>query len=141
MGVHAVVQNFKEILLADDVFSNEHMAEISELVKKIDILRQRTRHGCKEDLLTLVNIRNIGRSRAREMATLGIRTPNQVMSMNSKIRNKLLNLRGWGPILLDKILGEVEKVVSKQKSNTKIQFTQKVRDDDIPLNDEKVSDD
>tara|TARA_B100000003_G_scaffold206305_1_gene221584 strand:- start:12 stop:2618 length:2607 start_codon:yes stop_codon:yes gene_type:complete len=131
----------REILLADDVFSDEHMAEISQLVKKIDILRQRTRHGCKEDLLTLVNIRNIGRSRAREMANLGIRTPNHVISMSPKIKNKLLNLRGWGPILLEKILQEVSKVVSKQKSNHNNQFTKKIRDDDIPLNDEKVSDD
>ena len=128
----------REILLADDVFSDEHMAEISDIVKKIDILRQRTRHGCKEDLLTLVNIRNIGRSRAREMANLGIRTPNHVLSMDSKIKNKLLNLRGWGPVLLNKIFEEVNKVVSRQNSKTENQFTQKVRDDDIPLDDEKV---
>ena len=128
----------REILLADDVFSDEHMAEISDIVKKIDILRQRTRHGCKEDLLTLVNIRNIGRSRAREMANLGIRTPNHVLSMDSKIKNKLLNLRGWGPVLLNKIFEEVNKVVSRQKSETENQFIQKVRDDDIPLDDEKV---
>tara|TARA_A100001388_G_C28772056_1_gene504554 strand:- start:2403 stop:4319 length:1917 start_codon:yes stop_codon:yes gene_type:complete len=128
----------REILLADDVFSDEHMAEISDIVKKIDILRQRTRHGCKEDLLTLVNIRNIGRSRAREMANLGIRTPNHVLSMDSKIKNKLLNLRGWGPVLLNKIFEEVNKVVSRHNSKTENQFTQKVRDDDIPLDDEKV---
>ena len=44
-------------------------------------------------------------------------------------------------ILLEKILQEVNKVVSKQKSNHNNQFTKKIRDDDIPLNDEKVSDD
>ena len=42
--------------------------------------------------------------------------------------------------LLDKIFDEVNKVLSKQNSNNKNQFTQKVRDDDIPLDDEKVSD-
>ena len=59
-------------ILADDVFSDEHMAEISDIVKKIDILRQRTRHGCKEDLLTLVNIRNIGRSELEKWQILVI---------------------------------------------------------------------
>jgi helicase len=131
----------KEILIADDVFSQEHMSEISEIIKKVDILRQRTRHGCKEDLLTLVNIRNIGRSRARELANLGIRTPQQVMSMSSSKRNDLLKLRGWGPLLLSKIITEVEKIISrennKQSGSVKLSSP---RDDDIPLFDEKESD-
>ncbi len=132
----------KEILIADDVFSQEHMPQISEIIKKVDILRQRTRHGCKEDLLTLVNIRNIGRSRARELANLGIRTPQQVISMSSSKRNNLLSLRGWGPLLLSKITAEVEKIISKSNAkNSKGQKPHKHRDDDIPLFDEKESDD
>jgi helicase len=117
------------------------MAEISEIINKVDILRQRTRHGCKEDLLTLVNIRNIGRSRARELSNLGIRTPQQVLSMSNSKRNDLLKLRGWGPLLLAKIITEVEKIVSRQNSkisNPNKSFNQ--RDDDIPLFDEKESD-
>ena len=127
----------KEILIADDVFSQEHIAEISEIIKKVDILRQRTRHGCKEDLLTLVNIRNIGRSRARELANLGIRTPQQVISMSNSKRNDLLKLRGWGPQLLGKIVTEVEKIISRENSRSKSNSTVKKRDDDIPLFDEK----
>ena len=130
----------KEILIADDVFSQEHMTEISEIIKKVDILRQRTRHGCKEDLLTLVNIRNIGRSRARELANLGIRTPQQVISMSNSKRNDLLKLRGWGPQLLGKIITEVEKIISRENSRLKSNYPVKQRDDDIPLSDEKESD-
>ncbi|RJU81000.1 MAG: hypothetical protein DWB99_07750 [Candidatus Poseidoniales archaeon] len=131
----------KEILIADDVFSQEHMSEISEIIKKVDILRQRTRHGCKEDLLTLVNIRNIGRSRARELANLGIRTPQQVISMSRSKKNELLKLRGWGPVLIGKIISEVEKIISRTKSHSKANSPIKKRDDDIPLFDEKESDD
>ena len=40
--------------------------------------------------------------------------------------------------LLNKIFEEVNKVVSRHNSKTENQFTQKVRDDDIPLDDEKV---
>ncbi len=130
----------KEILIADDVFSQEHMSEISEIIKKVDILRQRTRHGCKEDLLTLVNIRNIGRSRARELANLGIRTPQQVISMSRSKKNELLKLRGWGPVLIGKIISEVEKIISRTKSHSKANSPIKKRDDDIPLFDEKESD-
>ena len=130
----------KEILIADDVFSQEHMSEISEIIKKVDVLRQRTRHGCKEDLLTLVNIRNIGRSRARELANLGIRTPQQVISMSRSTRNELLKLRGWGPVLIGKIISEVEKIISRTKSHSKANSPIQKRDDDIPLFDEKESD-
>ena len=130
----------KEILIADDVFSQEHMTEISEIIKKVDILRQRTRHGCKEDLLTLVNIRNIGRSRARELANLGIRTPQQVLSMGNSKRNDLLKLRGWGPLLLSKIIAEVEKILSRSNNNSGSKTSFMQRDDDIPLSDEKESD-
>ena len=66
----------KEILIADDVFSQEHMPQISEIIKKVDILRQRTRHGCKEDLLTLVNIKKYWSFNVLEnWPNLGIRTP------------------------------------------------------------------
>ena len=125
----------REIILTDDVFSDEHMNQIAEIVKLLDILRLRVRHGCKQDLLSLVNIPNVGRMRARELSSKGIRNPNDVANMTQKQINEVLNMRGWGPQLLDKIMHEVSKVLNKSKKSTP-----KRRHDDIPLDTEKETD-
>lgn len=129
----------RQVLLTDDVFSEEHLPEIDQLSTIIDVLRQRTRHGCKLDLLQLVNIRHVGRARARELSKLNLRTPQDVLNLSRKQRNELLALRGWGPLLLEKIITEVEKVVKKQAlaSSTRSEIHQ----DDVPLAGEGSSDD
>jgi helicase len=126
-----LIHSSREIILTDDVFSDEHMPQIAELIKQLDVLRLRVRHGCKEDLLTLVNIPNVGRYRARELSKLDIRTPHHVANMTKKKRDQILKIRGWGPQLLDKIMLEVAKVIEPSK-----QQKRKVRLDDIPLDDE-----
>ena len=126
-----LIHSSREIILADDVFSDEHMPQIAELIKQLDVLRLRVRHGCKEDLLTLVNIPNVGRFRARELSKLDIRTPHDVANMTKKQIDQILKIRGWGPQLLDKIMLEVAKVIEPNK-----QKKRKVRLDDIPLDDE-----
>jgi helicase len=126
-----LIHSSREIILTDDVFSDEHMPQIAELIKQLDVLRLRVRHGCKEDLLTLVNIPNVGRYRARELSKLDIRTPHDVANMTRKKRDQILKIRGWGPQLLDKIMLEVAKVIEPSK-----QQQRKVRLDDIPLDDE-----
>ena len=125
----------REIILTDDVFSDEHMNQIAEIVKLLDILRLRVRHGCKQDLLSLVNIPNVGRMRARELSTRGIRNPNDVANMTQKQINEVLNMRGWGPQLLDKIMNEVSKVLNKSKKSKA-----EIRHDDIPLDSERETD-
>lgn len=129
----------QHVLMADDVFSDEHMHIISEIVQQISVLQQRVRHGCKPDLLQLVNIRHVGRQRAREMASLGLRQPNDVAAMSSKTKNALLSLRGWGPMLLDKIVIEVERVLRKSSTDS-VQQQPMVRDDDVPLEGERSED-
>jgi helicase len=104
------------------------------------MLRQRVRHGCKTDLLQLVNIKHIGRARARELAGMGIRTPKEVISMDRPTRNKILAKRGWGPQLLEKIHKEVEKVLRRPESPEKRSKAITQRDDDVPLSDETPSD-
>jgi helicase len=130
----------QQVLLTDDVFSEEHLPVISNIATTIDMLKQRIRHGCKRDLLQLVNIKHVGRSRARELAGMGIRTPKDVLSMNRSTRNTLLSKRGWGPLLLDKINAEVEKVLRRQSTASAERSLPKQRDDDIPLSDESSSD-
>ena len=70
-------------MLTDDVFADEHLPVVADLVQRISTLQQRVRHGCKTDLLQLVNIRHVGRQRARELAALGLREPNDVLRMSS----------------------------------------------------------
>ena len=125
----------QHVLLTDDVFSEEHMADVSDLVRRLSVLQQRVRHGCKPDLLALVNIRHVGRQRARELAALGLRTPNEVMDMPPKVRSTLLSQRGWGPLLLDKIQGEIQRVLRRQERGEESKAVP--RSDDTPLDGEQ----
>lgn len=126
----------QHIVLTDDVFADEHLPVVSQLVQQIGVLQQRVRHGCKSDLLQLVNIRHVGRQRARELASLGLRTPADVMHMPAAVRNRLLAKRGWGPLLLDKINHEIERVLRKKGHEATVEPVP--RDDDAPLEGERA---
>ena len=116
----------REILLRDDVFADEHLGYVSELAGLLDLTRARVRAGCKEDLLLLVQVRNIGRNRARTLSEMGIRTPADLLAMSNKQIDRLKSLRGWGPILVERIL---ESVRSISHQDTK----KRTRSDDEPL--------
>ena len=122
----------REILLTDDVFADEHMPILAELSSNLDTLRQRVRHGCKPDLLKLVKIRHVGRQRARSLASLGIRTPKDVLAMTHKDQQTVASWRGWGPKLVTNIMTEVKKVVQREEGATPA----KKRTDDMPLDGE-----
>ena len=122
----------REILLTDDVFADEHMPILAELSSNLDTLRQRVRHGCKPDLLKLVKIRHVGRQRARSLASLGIRTPKDVLAMTHKDQQTVASWRGWGPKLVTNIMAEVKKVVQREEGTTPV----KKRTDDMPLDGE-----
>jgi helicase len=128
----------QHVLLTDDVFADEHMAVVSTLVQKLSVLQQRVRHGCKPDLLQLVNIRHVGRQRARELAALGLREPNDVLNITPSTKIKLLAQRGWGPLLLDKIHAEINRILRRQSNQTIPEPS--VRDDDAPLDGERFDD-
>ena len=72
----------QHVLLTDDVFAEEHLPVVADLVQRLSVLQQRVRHGCKPDLLQLVNIRHVGRQRARELASLGMREPGDVLNLS-----------------------------------------------------------
>jgi len=120
----------QHVVLTDDVFAEEHMGLVSQLVQQVSVLQQRVRHGCKADLLQLVNIRHVGRQRARDLAGLGLREPSDVMNMSATVRQKVLSLRGWGPLLLDNIEAEIERVLKRSKQTPP---QDKPRRDDAPL--------
>ena len=116
----------REVLRMDDVFAQEHLGYVAELVGMLDLVRKRVLAGCKEDLLQLVQLRNVGRNRARTLSEMGIRNPNDLLNMSYKELDKLKSKRGWGPILVENILDSVRKQVLDSKSI-------KPRLDDEPL--------
>ena len=74
-------------------------------------LQQRVCHGCKSDL-QLVNIRHVGRQRARELAALGMREPKDVTTCRPAIMTPSSQTR-LGADSLDKIHAEIERVLKK----------------------------
>ena len=126
----------QHVLLTDDVFAEEHAPVVADLVAMLSTAQQRVRHGCKHDLLPLVNIRHVGRQRARVFADHGVRTPQQVLDMPPATRRTLLDLRGWGPVLMDKIEHEVARVVRRAETTAP-----SMRWDDAPLAGERKDND
>ena len=108
------------------------MPILAQLSSDLDTLRQRVRHGCKSDLLKLVKIRHVGRQRARSLASIGIRTPKDVLAMTHKDQQKIASWRGWGPKLVHNIMSEVKKVVQRDEGEVPV----KKRSDDMPLDGE-----
>lgn len=116
----------REVLLRDDVFAEEHLGYVAELAGMLELTRARVRAGCKEDLLQLVQVRNIGRNRARTLSEMGVRTPADLLAMSSSELDKLKSKRGWGPILVDRILESVRMISTKEAKKPP-------RSDDEPL--------
>ena len=116
----------REVLLRDDVFAEEHLGYVAELAGMLELTRARVRAGCKEDLLQLVQVRNIGRNRARTLSEMGVRTPADLLAMSNSELDKLKSKRGWGPILVERILESVRVISTKEEKKPP-------RSDDEPL--------
>ena len=116
----------REVLLRDEVFADEHLGYVTELAGMIELTRSRVRAGCKEDLLQLVQVRNVGRNRARTLSQMSIRTPADLLAMSNKELDSLKSKRGWGPVLVEKILQSVRSLSVAPKNKAP-------RSDDEPL--------
>ena len=116
----------REVLLRDDVFAEEHLGYVAELAGLLELTRARVRAGCKEDLLQLVQVRNVGRNRARTLSEMGIRTPADLLAMSNYELDKLKSKRGWGPVLVERILQSVRMLSTKDVKKPP-------RSDDEPL--------
>ncbi len=99
---------------------------VGQLAGIIELTRARVRAGCKEDLLQLVQVRNVGRNRARTLSQMGIRTPADLLAMSPKELDLLKSKRGWGPVLVERILDSVQRLAVTPKP-------QAARNDDEPL--------
>ena len=126
----------KEIIRADDIFGNEYSNEKEKLIQIIDTLRNRVRHGCKEELLQLVSLRGIGRKRARDLVDFGVTNPIDILKLSSKDKDRLIDRSGWGPKLLDNIISQIKKISINSENMAKSKPENK-RKDDEPLPGEK----
>lgn len=79
----------------------------SDLLDEISVLRQRIIYGIKEDLLELVQIKGVGRIRARKLFNSGIKNLEELRKIPLE---KLAQIDKIGPSLADNIKSQLEKV-------------------------------
>ena len=77
-------------------------------------------------MLQLVQVRNVGRNRARTLSEMGIRTPADLLAMSNAELDKLKSRRGWGPVLVERILESVRLISTSDSKKPP-------RSDDEPL--------
>jgi len=94
----------REICMHDQDISDEIAVATADLVECIEITRKRVTNGCREDLLSLIAIRGVGRVRARILANHGYRTPLEICSISKRSQQKLADERGWSPHLVRSIM-------------------------------------
>ncbi len=116
------------VLATDDVFIDEHLPALDHLASLLDEARHRVRHGCKADLLRLVKVRHVGRQRARRLAELGIRTPEDLLNMPVATRRQVEGWRGWGPVLVQRMLDDAARF-----TGSLLPSEDHERSDDLPL--------
>lgn len=102
-----------ELLTHDDDLSEDAAQFRPELRDLLEITKKRVQHGCKQDLLALIALRNVGRRRARTMAKHGLRTPLDVIAMTPDESNALADERGWSPQLVANLTKEAERVAQR----------------------------
>jgi len=121
------------VLATDDVFHDDHTAALTALSTLIDESRHRVRHGCKADLLRLVKVKHVGRQRARRLAEVGVRTPEDLLAMSRKVRTDVEAWRGWGPVLVQRMIDDAARFAAREAP------VRASRRDDEPLPGERTS--
>lgn len=121
------------VLATDDVFHEDHASALQSLTTLIDESRHRVRHGCRADLLRLVKVRHVGRQRARRLAEVGVRTPEDLLGMTPALRADVEAWRGWGPVLVQRMIDDAARFASAPVPRTRS------RRDDEPLPGERSS--
>ena len=79
----------------------------SDLLEGISTLRQRITYGIKEELVELVQIKGIGRIRARNLYRHGIKNLEDLRTISTK---NLAEIDKIGPVIADNIKSQLKKV-------------------------------
>lgn len=83
------------------------LLERADLLEELAVLRKRIQYGIKEELIELVQIRGIGRVRARKLFTNGIRN---LEDLHKIPVDKLAQIDKIGPTIADNIKSQLKKV-------------------------------
>ena len=87
----------------------------ADLLSMLDIMRKRVSNGCKEDLLSLIAIRGVGRVRARTLANHGYRSALEVSRITKGAAQKLADERGWSPQLVQNIVDSSQRAIESRR--------------------------
>ena len=102
----------RRILVEDEELSSMDRDAHRTLVKAVDEIHRRVRYGCKSDLLGLVALRGVGSSRARQMVDLlGVSNAADVAILTERDMQKLSDLRGWSPQLVDGVVATAGRAI------------------------------
>jgi helicase len=83
------------------------LVERADLLEELSTLRKRISYGIKQELVELVQIRGIGRVRARRLYDHGIKTISDLQQIPV---NKLAEIDKIGPTIADNIKSQLKKV-------------------------------
>ena len=83
------------------------LVERADLLEELSVLRKRISYGIKQELVELVQIRGIGRVRARKLYSHGIKTMSDLQQIPV---NKLAEIDKIGPTIADNIKSQLKKV-------------------------------
>jgi len=110
-----ILYAMKRILADDGALISKDISAHGVLIEAIDETHQRVRNGCKADLLSLVSIKNVGRKRARQMVNnLGVSDIKDVASLTERDMQKLADLQGWSPRLVDGIVNTASRAARRR---------------------------
>ena len=94
---------------------HESLSDLTVASPLLEILKEtrtRLQHGCKPDIIPLVGIRGVGRSRARDLVNrLSVESVRDVASMTNNDLEKLGGLQGWSTKLASNIRKEASRIV------------------------------
>ena len=94
---------------------HESLSDLAVAPPLLEILKEtrtRLQHGCKPDIIPLVGIRGVGRSRARDLVNrLSVESVRDVASMTNNDLEKLGGLQGWSTTLASNIRKEARRIV------------------------------
>lgn len=119
----------RRIVEQEDEFAEHAPHEVEGLAARLDLLRRRIEHGCREDLLALVSLRGVGRVRGRQLASVGIRTLDALIDLDAPTRERLMRIRGW----TEQRIAALQDQVLKLRQRARRQEERRQRQDDQPL--------
>ena len=105
----------RRILVEDEDLASMDRESHRTLVGAVDEMHRRVRYGCKIDLLGLVALKGVGRTRARQMVDLlGVSNAADLAELTERDMQKLSDLRGWSPRLVDGIVNTASRAVRRR---------------------------